>query len=356
MRRNPLTVTGVPTLIPGMLTRDTDQALRFAAGQSFSAADSVSLSVTGSMSIEFLFSVPALPGANANIIAKTGSYVLQIRTDGKLQLDLTGPSSSVSLVSATALVPGRRYHVVAVYNGNYAGTPEFGSTTLTTGTPLQAELTKFATGSSALNKQVSLHTSPEVGLVTAMQMPLARDDEVWTCEIRMVAYADAAGVPGGLLVQSDPLVIPSIPVRNPTFQWYTFPAAGIIPAGPIWLGYQAKRTNGQQWTAFAASSSTRAIADSFDDGAAATFGAGTLTASMLLAALVDYTPIARTGLEGKALLYIDGALDASAVYAGGIADTANALVIGGAGYDVDEGSIWGRALSPVEIGSHYTAH
>lgn len=353
---NPLTAFGTASLVTGALTYDTDQALSFPGTSAYySAADSVSLSDTGSLSIEAFVRIPSAPGSAVNLIHKSGSYTLALGTDRKLTFTVVG-GGTTSVVSNTVLAVDTWYHVVCVLNQEYAGTPQFGVTSVdATGVGMSGSTNKFGAGTASQNLQVSARTVVEAGLVSQISMPIARDDEIWTTDLRMVIYSDSGGVPGVLLVQTDSIVLPSIAARPPTYIWVTLPGSGIVLPGTVWVGYQMGRTDGQAWTTYASSGSTRKINASFGSGAPSSFGSGTLVSSQTLTNYVDYSPIGRTGLEGKALLYINGALDNSANHTTGVADTANALEIGKFGR-IDDVSFWSRALKPYEIGTHYTAH
>ena len=111
---------------------------------------------------------------------------------------------------------------------------------------------------------------------------------------------------------------------------------------------------------FASRDTTGGVTSSRNDsvtGPSNPFGTVTTSSVSNLSAYCDYTAVARTGNEGKALIYINGAKNVSAVYSGGIADTANALeVTPSVAAQVDEVSIWNKALSPVQIATHYNAH
>jgi hypothetical protein len=75
LNRNPLVVTGTPSLVTGALTVDTDQGLSFnGTTNSASAADSTSLSITGSLSVELFLWLSSLPGSTKDVMRKTGPF------------------------------------------------------------------------------------------------------------------------------------------------------------------------------------------------------------------------------------------------------------------------------------------
>src|SRR4029077_15087570 len=104
LNHNTLNITGTPTLVPGALTVDPDQALSFSGPTSFaSAPDSASLSITGSLSIELFLNLPSLPGSTLDVIRKTGSYRIQVNTAGNVLFNVVNGASSVTVTSNAAL-------------------------------------------------------------------------------------------------------------------------------------------------------------------------------------------------------------------------------------------------------------
>src|SRR5262245_26451052 len=131
MNANPLTASGTGTLVAGPLTVDTNSALSLSGpGSFFSAADSTSLSITSSMSIELFLYLDSLPGATRDVVRKTSSYAVQVNTSGQVLFVLSNSPSGITLTSNMSLTTGRWYHIVCVYNGNYAGVQRFGKATL----------------------------------------------------------------------------------------------------------------------------------------------------------------------------------------------------------------------------------
>ena len=356
LNRNTLAITGTPSLVSGALTVDPDQAASFNGPTSFgSASDSTSLSITGSLSIEFFLYLSALPGVMRDVVSKSGSYAVQVNTSGNVLFVVTGPSSSVTVTSNVALSTGRWYHLVCVYNGNYSGLPQLGKATVGT-------TTQVIDDNNGNNKVVCKATLPETALLTSATMSLQYYDEIWPVQMRAVVYADSAGSPGQLVTMSDVVLL-----NQPTPQWrqatlVAFPLNPVVvPAGTYYIGFAADTQAGIPKPALAiACDSTGGNTFYTNDDVTnvdTTFGTVNFATTQVLGAYCDYTAVGRTGNEGKALIYIDGARNISATYSGGIADTANALqVCPSLAAQVDELSIWNKALSSVQIATHYTAH
>lgn len=357
MNHNALAVTGTPTLTTGALTVDTDQALAFnGTTNSASATDSTSLSITGSMSIELFVYLSSLPGSTKDIVRKTGSYAVQVNSSGNVLFVVTGPSSNVTVTSNVTLSTGRWYHLVCVYNGNYSGTPRFGLT---------------STGSSTLtidddtgsNTGVTQATLSEQGILTSVSMALQYFDEIWPVSMNAVVYSDTSSLPGALVTQSpvSTLNVPTPAHRVPT--WVTFPLEPVlVPAGTYYLGYQSDTIAGTLnklalKIGMNPTGGLTALKNAAVGSPPNPFGTAASSTANVISAYCDYSPTSRSGDEGKAIIYINGAKNVSAAYAGGIADTANSLdVCPALAASVDEISIWDKALSPVQIATHYTAH
>src|SRR3990167_4357715 len=348
MNRNPLTITGTPSLVTGALTVDTDQALQFnGTTNSGSVTDSPSLSITSSMSLECFVKFAALPGSTKDLVAKASSYSLQLNSAGKLLWKLDNGASTVTVTSTATLSTNTWYHVICVYNDNYAGTEQFG----------EANHGASQTALTTNTKRVGLFTLPEPALLDNVYLSLKYVDEIYAVEMRAIVYSDSAGSPDALVAQSDSVAIYDQSIwRNPTF--VPFPLAAMVPAGDYWLGVISGEKSGKLWITEDTSGGTRASgSDTFSDGASDPFGTPSGTGSELVSAYATYSATSRTGLEGKAIIYINGALDNSSAYTGDIADNANAVSICPSfAASVDDISIWDRALSTVEAATHYTAH
>ncbi len=355
MNTNTLTVTGTPTLVDGALTVDADQALEFSGPTSYaSALDSTSLSITGSLSIELFLNLASLPGSTKDVVRKTGSYAVQVDSTGHVLFVVTGASTSVTVTSSTALGTGTWYHLVCVYNGEYSGTPRFGKTTVgSSSVGLEDD--------NANNKLVTKFTLLEPALLTRVNMALQYTDEIWSASSCGVVYSDDAGVPDALVAASD---VVTLSPPNPAYRawtWVGWPVSAVVPAGDYHLG-MVNDTIGPagKIAIFASRDTTGGVTSRRNDSATGPsnpFGSVSSTTTENISTYCDYTAISRTGEEGKALIYLNGARNVSSAYTGGIADTANALEITPAmAAEVDEVSVWNRALTPVQIATHYNAH
>lgn len=368
MRRNPGLITGTPTVVPGLLTVDQNTAYQFdGSTNSALVPDAASLSFTGSMSLEFLFKVSALPGSTVPIMAKQGSYTVSLSATGKLLWKLENGASTVTVTSATTVQLNTTYHVVVVYNGEFAGTPQIG--VVTQGSqrfPIPADQRQGAY-TNGQNIQVAKTTMPERGLISQLSLGLIRTFDATSPEyLAAVLYADSNGSPGALIAQSSPLLIQP----SETFMFQAFPLAAMVEPGVLWQGviagsgfaelgpisltYETTGGAGRQSGAHQVSASG---STDFTGSAPDPFGTvGATDANDQMSIYSDYTPIARTGLEGKAMIYLNGGLDASSNYTSGIAHTAAELRFAESlAITLDEFSCWSRALMPVEIATHFTA-
>lgn len=352
MNRNPMTVSGSPPLVDGLLTIDTDQALQFdGSTDSASAADSPSLSITGSLSLELLIELPSIPGSTKTIYAKAGSYTIQVNSSGKLLFKVENGASSVTVTSVATLLANVPYLVGCVYNEGYSGTEQFGQASHGADSARQAvnDDTKYVTSFEL----------PETALLNTVYLSLNYPDEVHAVDVIALVYADEAGAPGALVAQSAPQNINDESLwRNPTF--VAFPVAAVVPAGTYWLGFMGLDPYpgaGLYVTGASSGGTTKSGADTFSDGAEDPFGTVAGTTADLLSVYATYSAVGRTGLEGKAAIYLNGAVDQSAAYTDGIADTANAFqhATTDAAVIADELSIWDRALTAVEFANHYRA-
>ncbi len=357
MNHNALTATGTGTLVTGALTVDTDQAISLNGPTSFfSATDSTSLSITGSLSIELFVKLSSLPGATRDIVRKTGSYAVQVTSSGQVLFVVTGPSSSVTVTSTTTLSTNTWYHLVCVYNGNYSGAQQFGKATL------GSTILGLADGNGN-NNLVGKFTLVETALLKHVNMALEYTDEIWLVQLRGVVYADNAGAPGALVAVSPEPVLyyqPPTPALR-SWTWVSFPVSAAVPAGDYHIGVVSDTAGPPGKVAiFVSRDTTGGVTSVHNDsvtGPSDPFGTILGSTADNLSVYCDYTAVARTGNEGKALIYINGARNVSSVYSGGIADTANAVEIAPAvAAQVDEVSIWNKALTPVQIATHYNAH
>jgi hypothetical protein len=356
LNRNPMTATGTPTLIAGALTVDTNQALSFNGPTHFtSASDSTSLSITGSLSIELFLKLPALPPGTLDVVRKTGSYAVQVDSTGRVLFKLDNSPSTVTVTSNVALATDVWYHIVGVYNGNYAGTPRFGEVAQGTSS---AQVEDDNTNNKAVGKFALL----ESGLLTNVSVLLQYIDEIWPVQMRAVVYSDLAGEPD-VLVTSSPIQVLNPP--SPAWRvwtWVNFPLTpAVVPAGDYHIGYIADTIAGISKSPLVVSRDpTGGIASRRPDSVTSPsdpFDSVSVSNTDNLSVYCNYTAVGRTGNEGKALIYINGARNTTATYSAGIADSANALqVCPGLAAHVDELSIWNKALSSVQIATHYTAH
>lgn len=356
MNHNVLAATGTPSLVTGALTVDTNQGASLSGATNFfSATDSASLSITGSMSVEVFVKLASLPGATRDIVRKTGSYAVQVDTSGRVLFVVTGASSSVTVTSNTTLSTGVWHHIVCVYNGNYSGAPQLGKTTI-------GSTTAQVDDDNGNNKAVCKFTLPESALLRTANLSLQYVDEIWPVQMCAVVYADSSGLPGVLVTKSDVQVLnpPNPQWRSPT--WVNFPLVpALLPAGAYHIGYVSDTVAGPLGKSVLVigretTGSTSSRRPDSVTGPSDPFGAATTNIDTL-AAYCDYTAISRTGFEGKAIIYIDGARNTTSSYSGGIADTANTLdVCPALTAQVDEVSIWNKALTGVQIATHYTAH
>lgn len=359
MNANALAVTGTPTLVTGALTADTDQALTFnGTTNSASATDSASLSITGSLSLELFVKLSAYPGSTQAILTKSGSYSVSVTSTGFVQFQIVGPSVTTTLLSNVALATGVYNHIACVYNANYSGAQRFGKST-------NGAIQVGIDDGDGNNTAVTSTTLLEQGLLRSVTMLLQYFDEIRPVSMSADVYADdGTGVPGVLVTKSDALTLsPPLPVwRSPTPVTFQI-APVIVPAGTYYLGYTADTLEDPgpksvlQIGADATGGSTSYRASDTPGSPANPFGAATTTTTNVLAAYCDYTATSRSGLEGKALIYLNGALNVSTARTDTISDTANALQIcPSLAATVDEVSVWNKPLSSVQIAQHYTAH
>lgn len=355
LNTNPMTMTGTPTLVSGALTVDTNSALSFNGPTSFaSAADSTSLSITGSLSIELFLWLDSLPGATRDIVRKTNSYAVQVNSSGRVLFVLSNGGSGITLTSNVSLTTGRWYHLVCVYNGEYAGVQSFGRSTV-------GSTTAQVDDDNGLNKTVCQATLLESALLNTVNIALQYSDEIWPVEMCAVVYTDDFGSPGALVTKSDAQVLNPPTPQWRSLTWVPFALSPIVvPADLYHVGYVADTVAGIPKAPLQISRETTGGVTSRrpDSVSGPSDPFGTFTSSTdFLSIYTDYTAIGRTGKEGKAMIYIDGALNVSGAYAAGIADNTNALeVTPSVAARVDELSIWDRPLTDAQVATHYTAH
>lgn len=365
-QRNPGTISGTPALIDSLLVRDPDKALRFSGGSSFSIPDSPSISlpvVVGGAAIEFSIKPTAYPGAEANLVSKSGSYAVNMMPDGKLKFYTTGLSFS----SLQAVPLNVKTHVVCVYNGDYSGVSTFGKTSVGA-TTVGLEPDYIAGAPSGFqNLHVARAQLFEKGQLDAMVADLVRfSDHPYPQWIAAVLYDDNAGEPGELVFQSAPLyidaayavrsqvVIPASGVLYPGFYWRGMVGGNVFAGGsehPVTL-LGVDNTGGTRRT-------KNAVVTNGGDfslgNAPSSFGAAGVSDAKDIAVYCDYTPLARTGAEGKMLIYLNGALDNSTAYTAGITDSANAVT--GPTFDVglDDLAFYNDKLTAAQVARHYAA-
>ena len=382
LQLNPLTVTGTPSLIPGMLVRDADQALRFdGATNGLSVPDSVSDSlavVVGGAALECLLSVPSLPATPKPLLKKSGSVELGIRNDGKLYWFLQNGANALTVVSNMVLTPGQKYHVVGVYNGAYTGAQQVGNAVQgPSQIVLSGDYNPPAGGPPAAsgatdNLHVTKLTMLEKGKVDKLVVDLQRvNDAIYGSWIAPLIFADNAGAPGALVVQGEAVQVDLEPQlvggvwQNTPRLWINLPVSATLQPGDYWfgfvvgaygsqvkLGYDTVGGTSHKWRGATVSDSS---SFQLTGNVADPFGAVVGTDTKKLALYATYTALARTGEEGRSLLYVNGVLDNFGAYAFGIGDTANAWSGPETPADLDEWSIWNRALSAVEVARHYAA-
>lgn len=355
MNHNPMVVVGTPTLVAGALTIDPDQALALSGPTHYVyATDSPSLSVTGSLSVEMFLRLTAYPGTWQDVVDKTSSYNIAVSPSGQIAWTLLNGANTVVVGSNVLLALNTWYHIVCVYNGEYAGGNAFGAGS-TGATTLGLE------DDNGNNKVVSKYTLVETALLRNVHVLMGYTDEIWGVNACGVVYADNAGVPGDLVAASGVsyLYPPNPPHKS--YDWVRFPLSAAVPAGDYHIGCVTDTVGPSGKIAIFAKRDTTGGTTSWRNdsvsGPSDPFGAVTVSSTDSITMYCDYTAVSRTGQEGKALIYINGALNTSAVYSGGVADTANALQITPSmAAQVDELSVWNRALSPVQIATHYNAH
>jgi hypothetical protein len=379
MRTNPMTVGSTPSLVSGALTFDANQALSFdGSTDSFTVADSTSLSITSSISC--FIKVAALPGSTKTIFDKASSYRLQMNTSGQLLWRLDNGGSNVT-VTTSALATGVWHHVVCILNQEYSGTAQFGYTSFGATEELlwgdysynKNTFNWDATGFQ--NLQAGLFTMPEDGIITDLQLNVKiMGGAVVPMYVIGAVYRDSSAAPSALLCQSAP-----VPVNDPLGEplgaknvdgWLTLPLSGYATAGDYWLSFIGGSSHGVLRVGYETTGGTRKTkvhaltqppsGNPVPPPPTATapdpFGTPGASDSRKLSIFANYTPTARTGNEGKAYVYVNGAISGTPQsYTSGIADNANAFTHAttDAAVSIDELAIWDRVLSTVEVATLY---
>jgi hypothetical protein len=379
MLRNPATVTGA-TLTAGNLT-DGNQAVTLSGSGTFVVPDSTSSSLTvadgvaGGMTMAGWFKVAALPSSTQTILGKAGSYELKLTAAGRLTWTLTG-ASTVTVTSNTSIQTNRWYMVAGVYNGDYSGTPTFGKTTA--GASLISTPGDYRLGvpSGFTNLFVSQQTIQEQAHIYEIVIDMQRyfDSASYYASCAAVVYRIAGGVPTEVLGQS---ASQNVGGPDGTRRWWTFPIGASVYRGTVGLGMMYGGNPGSNFivmtTGFDAAGSgtlwavnsqvtdtgtwtiTGSAPDPFGTPSASPFSGGA-TSTQNMAIYANYTPTARTGNEGQAILYLDGVVDNSASYTRGIADSANPLQHPTSlAVTLDDWMIFDRKLTGEEIAILYAS-
>lgn len=360
------------SLVAGALT-DGNQALRLGGTATWIVQDTTSSSLAvadgaaGGAAITGWMSAPAAPAAGTQtVIGKTGSYELHMTSGSHLQFTLSnGGAGTTTIVSNATITPSNWYHVGGVYNGDYTGTPIFGNQGTGSSQFAVPYDMRMGVATGQNNLQVCKYTIPEKGQITSLVMDLQRYyDSTGPEYVAAVIYTDNDGAPDQLVAQSSPQLL-----SNGSRQWVTFPVAGAVYPGAVWLGFIGGAIFGSDVTSmllgYEGSGGTRRCrnnpvsdgSQNFTGTADSSFGTTYgLADSVRLSLYANYTPTGRTGAEGKALLYINGQLDSSGTYAHGIADTANNLQHPtGFAVDLDDWAIFNKKLTAVQIARHYSS-
>jgi hypothetical protein len=357
------------TLVAGATT-DGDQATLFNGTTDVGTVpDSPSLSVTSSMALECFVKFPSFPGSTKKIAGKDGSYQLQVNSAGKVLWKLDNGANTVTVTSAATLALNTWYHVVGVWNNDYTGATQIGKTT--TGATTTALPPDYIGGSTSgyENLKVARTQIFEKGRLDIVFADIIRfSANPYSQWEAAVVYADSAGEPGDLLAQSaGQLLGANVATRT----WVQFPVSVVLYPGFCWLGVVGGTALtgaseypvllvGQDTTGGTHRSKNSVVSETsgwtIGSDAVDPFGATTTSNSVNLAVYGAYTPLARTGDEGHAVLYINGLEDATAAYTGGVADTVNPFEVApGLAVAVDEVSVWNKKLSPLQTAMHYNA-
>lgn len=372
MQVNYGTISGSPTLItPGPLPHDTDSAVAFPSGASGSIPDSPSISLpvgaAGGIAIEILLRVAGYPAADEPIVQKTGSFEFGIKSNGKLYLTLTG-TGSVTVTTNNAISTNTWHTLAFVYNGDYSGVAKLGKTSV--GAARGNAYPDYRAGvlTNQNNLQVSRFQALEKGVVSQIVVDLKTERDAPSPEdVCAVAYADASALPGAKLFQTEGQLINT---GANVQAWVPFPASFVIaPFEYYWLGIAGGAEHAADPTVLtigydSTGGSYKAKNSVVSEGGAGPanqpaddpFGTPAATQAWVLGVYADYTP-ARTGEEGRALIYVDGQLENYGAYTGGIADSANAVSVLPGSYAADWKDLvfHNRKLNGAEVAEHFWA-
>lgn len=382
MLQNPATVTNA-TLVTGNLT-DSNQAVSLTSSGVFDVPDSATSSlavadqIAGGLTMVGSFKVSALPGSTQTILGKVGSYELKLTPAGRLEWTLTNGTDTVTVTSSTTIVTGRWYMVAAVYNGDYSGIPQFGRTTV--GSSVTALPGDYRGGvlTGDNNVQVSRHQVQETGRLDSLVMRVAiYRDAPYSQDVAAVVYGDTASLPSNTVAQSDGQLLISTTQGGPiplaiggASVWWTFPLTGTIYRSQYyWLGFAGGALHTADTPVLLIGATTtggllkgrNSVVSEDSDGPASSaatdpFGTPTLSNTTILDVYANYTPTSRTGDEGRAIIYIDGAVDNYASYSHGIADTtANLQHPAGLAVFLDDWMIFDRKLTAEEVAVLYAS-
>jgi hypothetical protein len=370
MRRNPMTYTGKPILVPSMLVRDFDDAIAFPVGSSFTIPHSSSLNLlngaVGGIGVSFQLNIPAYPLAEAKLFEKAGEYWASILPDGTLRFYLTSGH-----VDSSAPIPlNTDVDVLLVYNGGYSGATTFGHTTQ--GATLISMQGDYRAGSltGAQNLQVCRYQLLEKALVHTIWLDTKREDGTPTIQdVAAVAYADAADfTTAAKLDQSAAAVLGDFVNGSRPRIWAPFPVNFVHDAGFLYLGYAGGALHASDPTIIAIGADNtggtrktkNAVVSASSGGPASQpmpspFGAVGAADAVNLAVYGEYTPLSRTGDEGNLLIYLDGQEDARAAYASGITPGTSPLTGPELPAYMDELILWNRKLSAIEAAQLHAA-
>lgn len=379
LHQNHGTMTGTPTLVAGALREDGNQALQFDGSTNrLTIPDSASSSLAiadggaGGMALGLFLKLTATPGSTKKVVRKQGSYALDVTAARTLQWSLANGAQNVTVTSAAALTVGTWYHVVCVYNGDYTGATVFGNQTQgSSQATTPGDRLWYDPAPSNQNLRVSQETILEKGRITSVVIDLARNPNVGANQwLAAVVYQDdgslPTGLPGAKLAQSASQLIGNVGAYYlPARAWVTFPVDCVVYPGKVWLGFVGGNASdrlliGQEgsggkraWRhADVSDSSTYALTGSAPDS----FAAPTATDTGRYSNYANYTPLARTGEEGHALIYINGVEDARSAYTRGIADsTSDTVFAEDCACQIDEPAIYNKKLTAVQVATHYAA-
>ena len=283
-------------------------------------------------------------------------------------------------VTSAALTNGVTYSVVLVLNQNPSGTPLFGYDTFGSvdetlfGDFSWSAGTWLSTGLQ--NAQVGVFTMPENGVITDLQLNVRILPAKGLVQfVKGMIHSSSGGTLGALVTES-PFVRVNDPLGEPVGgrnvdAWLTLPVTPTYAlAGEYGLGYVGSGDSGVMKVGYETTGGTRRTKQHAvgapggtypnfsapETAAPNPFGTPGSSDSRKISIYANYTPTTRTGNEGQAYIYVNGALSGTPQnYTSGIADNANALARGttGALVTMDEFAIWDRVLSNVEVTNLY---